>query len=113
MISDSLKNDIVIIFTFILFTLILRFSTTIITTTTNTNSLEKNLYVNKIRCYNSHDFESLTRIASGGSASVYTAKWKNTSIYAIKKFNETSKENDIINEVCYCYYSFVTIVLFM
>jgi hypothetical protein len=94
------ENDI-IIFTFILFTLILRPSTTIITTTTNTNRLENYLYVNRIRYYDSQYYKGFTKLASEGFASVYAAKWKNTSSYAIKNFNETSKEEDIINEVCY------------
>ncbi|GBC08550.1 hypothetical protein RclHR1_08200002 [Rhizophagus clarus] len=39
-------------------------------------------------------------ISSGKSASVHVAEWKNTPAkYAIKKFKETSKEEDIINEV--------------
>uniref|UniRef100_U9TKA4 Protein kinase domain-containing protein n=1 Tax=Rhizophagus irregularis (strain DAOM 181602 / DAOM 197198 / MUCL 43194) TaxID=747089 RepID=U9TKA4_RHIID len=39
-------------------------------------------------------------IGSGGFSSVYVAYWKNTSVkYAIKKFKETSKEEEINNEI--------------
>ncbi|RGB44066.1 hypothetical protein C1646_737572, partial [Rhizophagus diaphanus] len=38
-------------------------------------------------------------IGSGGFSSVYVAHWKNTPVkYAIKKFKETSKEEEINNE---------------
>ncbi|CAB4404869.1 unnamed protein product [Rhizophagus irregularis] len=56
------------------------------------------MYDNGIRHYNSHNF-SLTKITSGGFSSVYAANWNNTTKFAIKHFNETSKEDDIINEI--------------
>ena len=55
-----------------------------------------------IKYYDSRDFKILKIIDSGGSALVYAACWKDTAIYAIKKFNENSKKG-IINEVCYWY----------
>jgi len=49
--------------------------------------------------YYSQDFENFSEIGSGGSASVHVICWKNTQIkFAIKKFNEGSKE-EIINEI--------------
>lgn len=61
-----------------------------------------------IHIYNSHDFDNLTNIASGGFSLVHVAYWKNTLIkVAIKKFNENSKEDDIINEVCYIIFLFL------
>ncbi|POG64657.1 kinase-like domain-containing protein [Rhizophagus irregularis DAOM 181602=DAOM 197198] len=50
--------------------------------------------------YDSQDFIILGTISSGNFASVFVAEWKNTPAkFAIKKFKETSKEEDIINEI--------------
>ncbi|PKY45942.1 kinase-like protein [Rhizophagus irregularis] len=72
-------------------------------TTTNTKRLKNYLDdvgSQVIHIYNSHDFENLTHIASGGFSLVHVAYWKNTvTKVAIKKFNENSKEDDIINEI--------------
>jgi hypothetical protein len=53
-----------------------------------------------IKRYKTQELEILPKtIGSGGSASVYTAKWMGTTtIYAIKRFRNSSM-NDIINEV--------------
>ncbi|CAB5145348.1 unnamed protein product [Rhizophagus irregularis] len=51
--------------------------------------------------YGHQDLKILQKaIGSGGFSSVYIAYWKNTSVkYAIKKFKETSKEEEINNEI--------------
>ncbi|UZO27321.1 uncharacterized protein OCT59_019522 [Rhizophagus irregularis] len=51
--------------------------------------------------YDSRDFKiPLETISSGKFADVFAAEWKNTSAkYAIKKFKETSREEDIISEI--------------
>jgi hypothetical protein len=53
--------------------------------------------------YDSQDLKNISKIDSGGSASVYAAFWKNTSTkYAIKKFDrDKTSMKEIINEVCY------------
>ncbi|PKY57912.1 kinase-like protein, partial [Rhizophagus irregularis] len=50
-------------------------------------------------CYDSQDFKNLTEIDSGGSALVYDVYWKSTSRFAIKKFNQSSNKESIINEI--------------
>ncbi|PKB92668.1 hypothetical protein RhiirA5_443838, partial [Rhizophagus irregularis] len=50
--------------------------------------------------YDHREFKNLSKtIGFGGSASVYTAKWmETTTTYAIKRFRNSSRD-DIINEV--------------
>jgi len=54
-----------------------------------------------INYYDPQGFKILDKIASGGTSLVYYVCWKNTSKFAIKKFVESSKNEAIINEVCY------------
>jgi hypothetical protein len=53
--------------------------------------------------YDSQDFKNVTKIDSGGSASVHAAYWKDTlTKYAIKKFDKDKiSMKETINEVCY------------
>ncbi|GES93519.1 kinase-like domain-containing protein [Rhizophagus clarus] len=60
----------------------------------------KKYLLENCRHYDHQDFKILTVIGSGGSASVYSAYWKNTtSKFAIKKIAKLSAEKDIINEI--------------
>ncbi|CAB5168337.1 unnamed protein product [Rhizophagus irregularis] len=74
-------------------------------TITTTNTKRPKNYLDDvgsqvIHIFNSHDFENLTNIASGGFSLVHVVYWKNTiNKFAIKNFNENSKEDDIINEI--------------
>ena len=64
-----------------------------------------------VRYYNHGDFKNFSMVGSGGSASVHVAEWKNTRAkFAIKKFAESSTEEEIINEV---WYSFVYIDVYI
>ena len=50
--------------------------------------------------YDPNDLKILPVIGSGGFSSVHAAYWKNTlSKFAIKKFDERSTKEIIINEV--------------
>jgi hypothetical protein len=50
--------------------------------------------------YDSQGFKNLSKIDSGGTSSVYAAYWKDSTKFAIKKFNESSNfMKEIINEV--------------
>lgn len=57
--------------------------------------------------YDSQDLNNISKIDSGGSASVHVAYWKDTlTKYAIKKFDKDKVSmKEIINEVSYWYNS--------
>ncbi|PKK63577.1 hypothetical protein RhiirC2_716887 [Rhizophagus irregularis] len=55
----------------------------------------------KIICYyDSQEFKNFAKIGSGGFSTVHVAYWKNTTKFAIKKFNENlNSMEEIINEI--------------
>ncbi|PKY48385.1 kinase-like protein [Rhizophagus irregularis] len=53
-----------------------------------------------IRYYDSQEFKNFSNIGSGGFSTVHAAYWKNTTKFAIKKFNGSlSSMKEIINEI--------------
>jgi hypothetical protein len=62
--------------------------------------ISDNKITQSIKLYTSQELEIFPKtIGSGGSALVHTAKWmKTTTIYAIKRFRNSSRDG-IINEV--------------
>ena len=57
----------------------------------------------KIICYyDSQEFNNFSKIGYEGFSAVHAAYWKNTTKFAIKKFNESlSSMKEIFKEVCY------------
>ncbi|CAB5370780.1 unnamed protein product [Rhizophagus irregularis] len=64
------------------------------------NSIDVFLVDKIIYYYDSQEFNNFSKIGSGGFSAVHAAYWKNTTKFAIKKFNESlSSMEEIINEI--------------
>ncbi|CAB4442694.1 unnamed protein product [Rhizophagus irregularis] len=64
------------------------------------NSIDVFLDDKIIYYYDSQEFNNFSKIGSGGFSAVHAAYWKNTTKFAIKKFNESlSSMEEIINEI--------------